>query len=106
MSFPLLLFVSLIAGLVTVARACGTVLAPRRVDAAGSDCRGERRRGPSEEERTAMKRFDCVAAGVVFALAAALGPRGADARDVTKIELTNAQGQPIGHATIAPESGR
>ena len=51
-----------------------------------------------------MKRFDRVAAGIVFALAAVLGPRGAEARDVT-IELMNAQGQPIGHATIAPESG-
>src|SRR6266852_3645807 len=51
-----------------------------------------------------MKRFDRVTAGVVFALAAALGPRGADARDVT-IELMNAQGQPIGRATVAPESG-
>src|SRR5437667_8918410 len=60
--------------------------------------------GPPEEERTAMKRFDRVAAGVVFALAAALGPQGADARDVT-IELMNAQGKPIGHASIAPESG-
>ena|SRR5437016_10745294 len=50
-----------------------------------------------------MKRFNRIAAGVVFALAAALGPRGAAARDVT-IELMNAQGQPSGHATIAPES--
>src|SRR3989475_11210332 len=70
----------------------------------GERPRGERRRGPSEEERTAMKRFDRVAAGIVFALAAVLSPRGAEARDVT-IELMNAQGQPIGHATIAPESG-
>src|SRR5438552_18428944 len=50
-----------------------------------------------------MKRFDRIAAGVVLALAVALGPRGAEARDVT-IELMNAQGQPSGHATIAPES--
>src|SRR5439155_1835543 len=69
----------------------------------GSMLRSKAIGGPSEEERTAMKRFDRVAAGVVFALAAALGPRGAEARDVT-IELMNAQGQPSGHATIAPES--
>jgi Cu-Zn family superoxide dismutase len=50
-----------------------------------------------------MKKCYRVAAGAVFALAATLGTRVADAKDVT-IELINVQGQSVGRAAIAPES--